>query len=66
MSEARFSAGQRVSVVRKGLTSPPTGAYRIVSVLPLESGQRQYRVRNDAEAFDRILDEGRLQVAELV
>lgn len=43
----------------------PGGMYRIVRALPLESGQQQYRVRNDSETFDRIVDESRLEPAGL-
>ncbi|MGE0740592.1 MAG: hypothetical protein AB7O98_04555 [Hyphomonadaceae bacterium] len=63
MAQAKFGAGQRVSVARVGAASAPFGACRIVSVLPRERGQQQYRVRSDGEAFDRILDESRLEAA---
>lgn len=61
MAQTKFSAGQCVSVVRSGAFSAPSGAYRIVQPLPYERGAQQYRVRNDAEAYDRILDEARLE-----
>ncbi|MBL8530920.1 MAG: hypothetical protein JNK94_04225 [Hyphomonadaceae bacterium] len=61
MAQPKFSAGQRVSVVRSGAFSAPPGAYRVVQPLPHERGAQQYRVRNDAEAYDRILDEARLE-----
>lgn len=61
MAEARFGAGQRVSVVRNGAFSAPTGSYRIVSVLPRGGGPQQYRIRSDGETFDRVLDEARLE-----
>lgn len=57
----KFGAGQRVSIVRSGAFSPPSGAYRIVRALPMDSGPQQYRVKNDAETFDRVMDESRLQ-----
>jgi hypothetical protein len=60
MAQAKFGAGQRVAVVRSGSFSAPSGSYKIVSVLPLERGPQQYRVRNEGESFDRILDEARL------
>ncbi len=63
MAQSKFGAGQRVSVVRSGVFSAPSGAYRIVSVLPTEGGPQQYRVRNETEPFDRILDEARLVAA---
>jgi hypothetical protein len=61
MARPKFSAGQRVSAVRSGAFSAPSGAYRIIQPLPRERGAQQYRVRNDAEAYDRILDEARLE-----
>lgn len=62
MAQPKFSAGQRVSVARANSFATPGGMYRIVQALPLERGQRQYRVRNDAENFDRIVDESRLEL----
>ncbi len=68
MAQTKFSVGQRVSVVRSGAFSAPSGAfsapsgaYRVLQPLPNERGAQQYRVRNDAEAYDRILDETRLE-----
>ena len=60
MARTKFGAGQRVVLTRGGMLSAPTGVYRVVSVLPLERGPQQYRVRCDGEAFDRIVDEVRL------
>lgn len=61
MPRTKFGAGQRVSILRSGAFSAPAGRYRIVSVLPLESGIQQYRVRSDGEQFDRVMDETRLE-----
>lgn len=61
MAEAKFGAGQRVSIMRSGAFSAPSGTYRIVRALPLERGPRQYQVRGETENFDRILDESRLE-----
>jgi hypothetical protein len=36
--------------------------FRVVSPLPREAGPQQYRVRSEGEAFDRIVDEARLEV----
>jgi len=63
MAQTKFGAGQRVSIVRSGAFSAPSGFYRIVNVLPRERGPQQYRVRNDGESFDRVLDEARLEAA---
>jgi hypothetical protein len=61
MAQPKFSAGQRVSVTRANGFATPGGMYRIVRALPLEAGPQQYRVRNDSETFDRIVDEARLE-----
>jgi hypothetical protein len=63
MALAKFGAGQRVSILRSGAFAAPTGTYRIVRALPKESGPRQYQVRSEAENFDRIMDEARLEAA---
>ncbi len=65
MAHTKFGAGQRVSIVRSGAYSAPSGTYRIVNALPNETGRQQYRVWNDAEAFDRIMDESRLETVQL-
>lgn len=65
MAHTKFGAGQRVSIVRSGAFSAPSGTYRVVHALPHEKGPQQYRVRNDAEAFDRIMDESRLETVQL-
>lgn len=62
MAQAKFSAGERVSVARLGIGGP-SGLFRIVGALPREGGPQQYRVRGETETFDRIVDEGRLETA---
>lgn len=61
MARTKFGAGQRVSILRAVGFSAPPGFYRIVTALPLERGQQQYRVRNESESFDRVMDEARLE-----
>ena len=61
MALPRFSAGQRVSVARSGNFSVPGGVYRIVNSMPAEVGPPQYRIRNEAETFDRVITESRLE-----
>ncbi len=58
---AKFGDGQRVSIVKSGAFSAPSGPCRVISALPLERGPQQYRVRSEAESFDRIIDEARLE-----
>ncbi|MDX2275260.1 MAG: hypothetical protein NW206_07385 [Hyphomonadaceae bacterium] len=61
MAQPQFRAGQRVHVQRGGAVGAPSGFFAIVSALPRESGPQKYRVRGDAEPFDRIIDEGRIE-----
>ncbi len=63
MAQPRFSAGERVSVVRSRAFTAAEGDYRILQALPMERGPQQYRVRSDKESFDRIVEEGRLEAA---
>lgn len=65
MANAKFGTGQRVSILRSGSFSAPTGTYRVVRALPQERGPRQYQVRSETENFDRIMDESRLEAAHL-
>lgn len=64
MAQTKFGAGERVSVVRSGSFSAPPGVYRIITALPREAGAQQYRVRNESETFDRVLEEARLQAVQ--
>lgn len=63
MALPRFSAGERVSIVRTRTFTAAEGAYRILQALPMERGPQQYRVRNDSENFDRIVEESRLEAS---
>lgn len=66
MQTPKFGAGQRVSIISAGGFSAPSGMYRVISALPLERGSQRYRVKNDNEVYDRVLEEARLQAAEPV
>jgi hypothetical protein len=63
MAGTKFAAGQRVALVgaRTFSAGAPRGVYRIVTVLPKETGPQQYRVRSDGETHDRVIDEVRLE-----
>ena len=67
MADVKFVAGQHVSIMRgrSFAVSAPSGVYRVVAALPKEMGQQRYRVRNDGETHDRIVDEMRLQAVGL-
>jgi hypothetical protein len=60
MAQTKFSAGQRVLAARGGVGAP-AGRFQIVSVLPRDSGAQRYRVRGEAESFERVIDEARLE-----
>ena len=63
MAQTKFSAGERVSVMRTTAFSAPGGLYDVVAALPRDAGPQRYRVRNPSENFDRIMDEARLEAA---
>lgn len=62
MAAARYLAGQTLHLL-KDLRSPKAqaeGLYRVVGVQPNEGREQRYRVKNDAEAFDRVVTESQL------
>lgn len=59
-----LAAGQRVSISGFG-GATTAGVYRIVRALPSEGRPLQYRVKNDAESFERVVDASRLEVLAL-
>ena len=61
MAQMKYRAGQRVSVLRGSGFTMPSGSYRVVGALPSGDGPQQYRIRNDSETFDRVIDESRLE-----
>lgn len=61
MAQTKFSAGERVAITRAVGLSAPSSACHIITALPRDSGPQQYRVRSEAESFDRIIDEARLE-----
>ena len=61
MAQTKFSAGERVSITRAVGFSAQSAACHVITPLPRDSGPQQYRVRSEAESFDRIIDEARLE-----
>ena len=62
MAAARYHSGQSLQLLRD-LRSPKIqadGLYRIVGVQPNEGLEQRYRIKNDAEAFDRVVAESQL------
>lgn len=57
----RFSIGQRVALAATRFDKVPLGGgFQIVACLPVELGERQYRIKHDREAFERRVGEYRL------
>jgi hypothetical protein len=65
MAQTKFSAGERVSITRAVGFSTISSSCRVVTPLPRDAGPQQYRVRSEAESFDRIIDEARLEAVIL-
>lgn len=65
MAQPRFSAGERVSLVQSKAFTAPAGIYRIVRALPNETGPQQYRIKNETENFERVIDESRMEAIGL-
>jgi hypothetical protein len=60
----RFSAGQRVRF-RSGRGQAPTGSgsFKIITALPIErEGEVRYRIKSEAENFERVADEMNLSL----
>jgi hypothetical protein len=61
MAQTKFGAGARVSISRGGGFAAPGGFYRVISVMPREAGPQRYRIKNETENFERVVDESRLE-----
>lgn len=61
MANHKFKVGQMVDFMpsRAGVPASIRG-YTIVRLLPLEGGERLYRIKTIAEAFERIAKESEL------
>jgi hypothetical protein len=64
MARTKFGAGQGVMLSRP-LFFHASGAYTVVGIEPCDGGVTRYRVRSEAEAFDRIVDEPSLESSDL-
>ena len=64
MTEHKFSAGDRVSVLPDRYDSNVRpGVYTIVRTMPVTNQGCQYRVKNALDSHERVLDEARLRIA---
>ena len=60
----KFSAGQRVRL-RAGRDAMPTGhsVFKVIFALPIErAGEVRYRIKSEAENFERVVDETSLSL----
>ncbi len=57
----KYKVGQAVDL-RPGRWGVPASSreYKIVRLLPIEGGERMYRVKSEAETFERIAKESEL------
>lgn len=61
MATHKYRVGQRVDFYPNRLLVPATSReYKIVRLLPAESGDLQYRIKSEAEMFERVAKESEL------
>lgn len=61
----RFHIGQRLKMLGAGRYWGRAGGFcSVIALLPAEHGAPQYRVRSEAEAFERVVVEGDLAPEE--
>jgi len=61
MASHRFKVGQMVDFTPSQMgVSASARAYKVLRLLPQENGQRLYRIKTIAEAFERIARESEL------
>jgi hypothetical protein len=66
MAKHLFKVGQTVRYARshRGMV-PSAPDYKITSLMPTEGGELLYRIKADAEAFDRVARESELSISAL-
>jgi len=64
MKKPTFTVGQSVLLAPSKRLSFAGGKYTIIAAMP-GGGRTQYRVKGDAEKFERVIDEILLDTAEL-
>jgi hypothetical protein len=58
----KFRVGQTVLFTSSPITRPgASGAYKVVSLLPSDGDDYQYRIKNSGEAFERVAKESQLE-----
>jgi len=57
----KYGVGENVYFTASNVARPAaTGAYEVISLLPTDGDDCQYRIRNSAEAFERVAKESQL------
>ena len=65
MVEHKFRVGQMVDLTpNRGSIPASDRAYKIIRVLPIERGERFYRIKTIAEAFERVAKESELECSK--
>ena len=58
-----FSVGQRVRFRSHGVLPAGSGSFKIITALPIErAGEVRYRIKSEAENFERVADEMNLSL----
>jgi hypothetical protein len=58
----KFRVGQTVLFTSSPITRPgASGTYKVVSLLPSDGDDYQYRIKNSGEAFERVAKESQLE-----
>jgi hypothetical protein len=57
----QFRSGQTVRLCRASYRLSSSGDFKVVRVLPDEGGERKYRIKNDGEAHERVVNESDLE-----
>ncbi len=64
MTTHKFEVGQAVLFTSGPVSRPGAdGAYRVLRLLPSDGSDFQYRIKNPAEAFERVAKESQLEYA---
>jgi hypothetical protein len=56
----KYKVGQTVDLIPSAGRSAAKGTYQIVSLLPTERGDVQYRIKSRSEAHERVMSESDL------
>ena len=64
MLDHKFQVGQAVSFSPgRGIDHRSKGGYTVSRLLPVESNTPQYRIKNDVDGHERMVQENELQLA---